>query len=76
VWRDPEFDAAHPALYYARAVENPRCRWSTLACNAAGIDCAEPASVRAGWEGCCDPEIPRTIQERAWSSPVWYTPGS
>jgi len=74
VWTDPGFDARVPAVYYARAVENPTCRWSTRACNAAGIDCGEPRSVRRGFEGCCDASIPQTIQERAWSSPIWYTP--
>jgi len=76
VWRDPEFDAAQPALYYGRVVENPTCRWSTLACDRAGIDCATPSSVRRGWESCCDPQYPKTTQERAWTSPVWYTPPS
>jgi len=72
VWRDPEFDPSVPAFYYARVVENPVCRWSTHLCNAAGVDCGEPATVAPGFEPCCDTSYPRTIQERAWTSPIWF----
>lgn len=67
VWTDPEFDPAHRIAYYARAIENPTCRWSTRVCNAL------PADQQAALE-CNDLGVPKTIQERAWSSPVWYTP--
>src|SRR5262249_32913717 len=39
-----------------------------------GIDCNHPAAVPAGYAECCNPDVPRTIQERAWSSPIWYRP--
>lgn len=74
VFVDPSFDPATPAFYYARVVEVPTCRWTTLACNAAGVDCADPGTVPEEFEGCCDARFEATIRERAWSSPIWYGP--
>jgi len=74
VWTDPDFDATAPAFYYARVVENPSCRWSTLACNAHRVDCTHPDSVPDELAACCDASVPKSIQERAWTSPIWYTP--
>ena len=66
VWSDPTFDPARPAVYYARIVENPSCRWSTWQCL---------AIPEADWpDGCTDPRVPKTIRERAWTSPVWFLP--
>ena len=59
-WTDPKFDPAQRAFYYVRVFENPTCRWTTW------------EAIRAGEK---PPEgEPRTIQERAWSSPIWYSP--
>jgi hypothetical protein len=72
VWTDPQFDREERAFYYARVIENPVCRWSTRLCNAQGVDCS--GVPPAGLEECCNPDVPKTIQERAWTSPVWYRP--
>lgn len=63
VWTDPAFDPGVPAYYYVRVLENPRCRWSVADCQA----------LRAAAPPVCD-ELPTAIQERAWTSPIWYAP--
>jgi hypothetical protein len=74
VWSDPDFDPEEPAFYYARVLENPTCRWSQHLCAAARVDCSAPDAVAPGFEGCCDPLHRPTVQERAWTSPIWYSP--
>ncbi len=68
VWIDPAFDAAQNAVYYARVLENPSCRWTALQCLALDAAVRPPA--------CFDPKIPTTIQERLWTSPIWYEFGA
>jgi hypothetical protein len=63
-WRDPSFDRTHDAVYYARVVENPSCRWSARLC------LSLPEGERP--DGCTTDRLPKTIQERAWTSPIWY----
>lgn len=67
VWRDPSFDPAESAFYYARVIENPSCRWSTYTCNSL------PAANRPA--ACSDPSVVKAIEERAWTSPIWVRPG-
>ena len=66
VWNDPDFDPDTAAVWYARVIENPSCRYSAWQC----LDLegeARPAS-------CDDGSVPRLIHERAWTSPIWHTP--
>ena len=66
VWTDPEFDASVAAVYYLRALENPTCRYSQW-------DCIGLAETERPAE--CAHELFSAIQqERAWSSPIWYSP--
>ncbi len=59
-WRDPDFEAGEPALYYVRVLQVPTCRWSSFDAMRTGR--ARPAGV------------PATIQERALTSPIWIVP--
>jgi hypothetical protein len=60
VWTDPDFDPNQKAIYYARVIEIPTPRWSTIEAFRFGIPIPEGAPV--------------TTQERAYTSPIWYTP--
>lgn len=56
-WRDPDYVPGRRAFYYLRAIQNPTCRWSTYEANIL------KKPLRLG--------LPKTIRERAWSSPIW-----
>ena len=60
VWTDPDFDVSLHAFYYARVLEIPTPRWTLIQAVKAGVP---PPDV-----------VPLTGQERAWTSPIWYTP--
>ena len=61
VWKDPDFDPSLRAFYYARVVEIPTPRWTAYDAKFYGIK--------------MDPKVPMSGQERAYTSPIWYTPG-
>jgi hypothetical protein len=60
VWSDPDFDARRPAAYYARVIEIPTPRWTAYDAKYFGVRMPE--------------EVAMTTQERAYTSPIWYTP--
>ncbi len=59
-WSDPDFDPSEEAFYYVRVLEIPTPRWTTYDAAFFGID--RPTNV------------PETLQDRAYTSPIWYTP--
>ncbi len=60
VWEDPDFDAGLSAFYYARVIEIPTPRWT--------------AYEAKRYQITMPPEVPMTTQERAYTSPIWYSP--
>jgi hypothetical protein len=77
-WTDPAFDPAAPAFYYARVREQPTWRWSHYDCER--LKASNPSDWQTLVPGCAssDPAaggFDLTIQERAWTSPIWYLPG-
>jgi hypothetical protein len=60
VWTDPDFDSELRAFYYARVIQIPTPRWTVYDAKYFGA--------------IIDPRAPETIQDRAYSSPIWYTP--
>jgi hypothetical protein len=59
-WTDPDFDPDLPAAYYVRVLEIPTPRWTAYEARRYGVT--------------MDPEVPMVHQERAYTSPIWYTP--
>jgi hypothetical protein len=62
VWKDPDFDPSLKAFYYARVIEIPTPRWTAYDAKRFGVKMST--------------EVPMTTQERAYTSPIWYTPKS
>ena len=60
VWKDPDFDAQQSAFYYGRVIEIPTPRWTAYDAKRFGVKMAA--------------EVPMTTTERAYTSPIWYTP--
>jgi len=62
VWTDPDFDPEQPASYYARVLEIPTPRWTAHEAARYGVKMSA--------------EVPMITQERAYTSPIWYTPAA
>ena len=60
VWKDPDFDPSLQAFYYARVIEIPTPRWTAYEAKRFGIEMPD--------------EVPMITTERAYTSPIWYTP--
>lgn len=71
-WQDPQFDPEQDSWYYTRVLEAPSCRWSQQMCVANKVQCDDPSTIGEGLEACCESNHRPLIQERAWSSPIWY----
>ena len=65
VWKDPDYDPDIEAAYYLRVLENPSCRSTGFTCSNSELS-TKPAY-------CGQESMIKTIQERAWSSPIWVT---
>jgi len=70
-WRDDDYDPKASTIYYARVIEKPSCRWTGWLCAEQRVDCSRPGSIPEGFEFCCDNSVPKVLQERAITSPIW-----
>jgi hypothetical protein len=61
-WQDPDFDPALHAFYYVRVIEIPTPRWTAYDCKRFGVK--------------MDDEVPMTVTNRAYTSPIWYSPAA
>jgi hypothetical protein len=61
-WQDPEFDPAQHAFYYVRVIEIPTPRWTAYDCKRFGVK--------------MDDQVPMVVTNRAYTSPIWYSPGA
>jgi hypothetical protein len=72
VWRDPDFDNERASVYYARVIQAPTCRYTHKQCQALSKEEKAKHAICAG-----DKYIaPKMVRERAWTSPIWYTPAT
>jgi Protein of unknown function (DUF3604) len=61
-WQDPDFDPSQLAFYYVRVIEIPMPRWTAYDCRRFGIK--------------MDDQVPMTVTNRAYTSPIWYSPAA